>query len=96
MFHLEQADHSRWSMHSYSHIFVRLLAYASDIAYTRLSSIWAESVDKLKRALSYITCMQFIWVIPPVSNYLHYCEDCAGLFDKLLQSLFGFDTSNNL
>lgn len=83
-------------MHSYSHIIVRSLTYASDFAYTHLSSIWGESFDKLKRVLTCIAFLHLIWAPLPVSNYLHFCEDWAQLFDKLLSSLVGFDMSSSL
>jgi len=43
------------------------------------------------KALSCIEFMQFIWAILPVSNYLHFCEDYAWIFDKLLRALASFD-----
>jgi len=35
--HLDHLDHSRWSMHSYSHIIIRPLTSVSDVACTHLS-----------------------------------------------------------
>ena len=95
-FHFDHSDHSRWFIHSYSHILVRSLSSASDFTYTHLSSNWAESFDKLKRAWSCIPFMHSIWVTHHVSNYYHFCEECARSFDKLLRSLVGFDTSSCL
>ena len=98
--HFHHSDHSRWSLHSYSNIFVRPLTCVSNFAYAHISSAWAESFDKLKRALSCIAFVHFISAplrkAPlPISNYLHFCEKCAPLFDKLLQALGGFDTSSS-
>lgn len=83
-------------MHLYSHIIVRLLTCSSDFAYAHLSFDWAESFDKLKRALSCIPLLHFTWAAPPVSNYFHFCEDFVQLFEKLLRALMGFDTSSSL
>ena len=77
-------------MHSYSLVFLRPLTYASNFTYTHLFSVWAESFDKLKRALSCIAFMHFIWAILHVSKYFHFCEDGARMIDKLLRALVGF------
>ena len=69
------------------------MTYASDSICTHLSSDWALSFDKLKRALICIEFMHLIWVVIPVSYYLHFCEDCARSFDKLLRALIGFEMS---
>ena len=37
-FYFNHSDHSQWSLHSYSHIFVRPLTSACDFTYTNLSS----------------------------------------------------------
>jgi len=92
----DHSDHSQWSSRSCSHIFVTPLTCASDFTYTHLFFVWAESFDKLKRALSCIAFMHFIWAILHVSNYFHFCEDGARMFDKLLRSLVGFDMSTSL
>jgi len=55
---------------------------AFDFAYTGLSFDWVESFGKLKRFLSYIPLMHFIWVTPPISYYFYLCEECAQMFDK--------------
>ena len=95
-FHLDHSDHFRWFMHSYSHIFIKPLTGASDFTYTHLSSDWATSFDKLKRALSCIEFMHLISVAIHVSYYLHFCENCALMFDKLLRALVGFEMSRCL
>ena len=92
-FHLDHSDHFRWFMHSYSHIFIEPLISASDFTYTHLSSDWAVSFDKLKRALSCIAVIHCIWALLHVSNYIKFCEDCARSFHKLLRALVGFDMS---
>jgi len=83
-FHLDHSDYFRWFMCTYSPIFIKPLNCAFDFTYTHLSADWATSFDKLKRALSCIKFMYLVWVAIPVSYYLHFCEDCAQLFDKLL------------
>jgi len=95
-FNLDELDHLRWFMHSYSHIFIKPLTGAYDFTYTHLSSDWATSFDKLKRALSCIEFMHLIWALLHVSNYVHFCEDYARSFDKLLRALVGFDLSSCL
>jgi len=74
-------------MHSCNHIIVRPLTHLSEFAYIHLSFDWAKSSVKLKRALSCILLMHFIWATPPVSYYFHFYEDSSQSFDKLLQSL---------
>jgi len=44
----------------------------------------SESFDKLKRALTSIVMMCFLWSILCVANYFHFCEGCSRSFDKLL------------
>jgi len=60
-FHLEHSNYSRWSMLSYSHIIVRSLKFVSDFAHKHLSFDWAESFDKLDKALSFIPfiCLEY-------------------------------------
>jgi len=65
--HFGYSDHYRWLMHSYSHIIIRPLTSASDFAYTHLSSNWAKSFYKLKRALSGIPFLHSVWVTPSPS-----------------------------
>ena len=77
-------------MHSYGHIIVRPLTSAFDFAYTRPSFDWAESFDKLKRALACSPFMNLIWGTPPVFNYFHFYGDSALMFDKPLRALAGF------
>jgi len=89
--HLRHLDHSRWFMNSYSHIIIRLLTSASDFAYTHLFFDWAESFDKLKRALSCISLVHFILAIPPIFNYFHFCEEYSRMLDKPLRALMGFN-----
>jgi len=84
VFHFNHSDHSQWSIHSYSHIFVRPLTCASDVTCTHFSSVCVESFDKLKKALSCIPGMRFIWAMLPICNYIHFYEDGARFFDKLL------------
>ena len=93
VFHFSHSGQYRWPLHSYSHI-IRTLTCASDFTYAYLSFDWAESFDKLKRALTCIAFMQFIWVVPYVSDYVHFCEECARSFDKLIRVLVGFDLSS--
>ena len=89
-FHLDHLDHLRWFMQSCSHIFIKPLTGVSDFTYTHLSSDWAVSFDKLKRALSCIAVIHCIWALLHVSNYIKFCEDCARSFHKLLRALVGF------
>jgi len=93
-FHLDHSDHFRWLMHLYGHIFIKPSTYAFDFTYTHLSSYWVTSFDKLRRALSCIEFMHFIWVAIPVCYYLHFYEDCARSFDKLIRALVGFEMSS--
>ena len=52
-----------------------------------------KTFENPKKKNEKIGVMHFIWVLLPVSQYIHFCEDCARSFDKLLRALVGFDMS---
>ena len=52
--------------------------------------------DKLKRVLTSISIMFFLWNIILITEYFHFCKDCSHLFDKLQRALVGIDISDNL
>lgn len=61
--YFHHSDHSRWFIHSYNNIIARPLICTSNFSYTHLSSNWAVSFDKLKKALSripFIHCTLFL------------------------------------
>ena len=67
--------------------------------YISLFDIQARPFDKSKRTPNYATLTLWIYSIWHQLSYF-YCiyliESCSYLFDKLLQSLMGFDLSGNL
>jgi len=73
-----------------------LFSTLSDVRHVCNSYDWAQSFDKLKRALTSIPVTCFLWNILIFTNGFNFFEDCLSLFDKLLRALVGIDTSGNL
>jgi len=61
-----------------------LLSTLSDVGHVHNSYDEAQSFDKLKRALTSILVMCFLWNILLVANSFNFFEDCSSLFYKLL------------
>jgi len=56
----------------------RPLSYIlSDFGHVYNSFDWADSFDKLKKALNYIPLIGYSWGTPLDSYYLNFCEDCS-------------------
>ena len=56
----------------------RPLSYIlSDFGHVYNSFDWADSFDKIKRALTCILFRHLIWATPHVSSYFHFYENCA-------------------
>ena len=71
-------------------------ALLSNIWHVCYSYDWAHSFDKLKRALTSIVVMCFLWKILLFTNDFNFLEDCSCLFDKLHWALVVIDRSGNL
>ena len=56
----------------------------SDVGLVRNSYDWPRAFAKLKRALTSILVMCFLWNILLVANSFNFFEDCSSLFYKLL------------
>ena len=68
-----------------------LSSILGDVGQVCNSYDWAQSLDKLKRALISILMTHFLWNILLFTNGFNFLEDCSSLFDMLLRALMGID-----
>ena len=86
---------SLW-IHAFCETSKALSSTLSDVGDVCNSCYWAQTFDKIKRALTSIAVMCFLQNILLITSVFKFFEDCLSLFYKLLRSLVGTDISENL
>ena len=67
----------------------------SGVGHTYNSYDWAQSFDKLNRAITSILMTCFLWNILLITNGFHF-QNRLSSFNKLLRALMGIDISGNM